>query len=329
MLTDSSWHPSAALTTLRLRASLLGIIRSFFAERDVLEVDTPALSKASVSDPNLHSFITHYQGPGQAHGQALYLQTSPEFPMKRLLAAGSGSIYQISKVFRNGENGRYHNPEFTLLEWYRVGFDHYQLMKEVEALINACLSNKMTLQPSQRWSYRQIFLHYLNIDPLTASIAELRHCCLNQNITLYDAIPEHDTDPWLDLLLSHCIEPQLDRNRLCFIYDYPASQAALARLKPNDPELAERFEVYLNGIELANGFHELNDPEEQRQRFENDNRARQEQGLPCIPIDQNLLAALSSLPDCAGVALGLDRLLLIASSQTNLSDTLSFSFERA
>ena len=327
MIATSTWHPSASLQTLQLRAQLLNIMRSFFAERGIWEVDTPALSMAGTTDPNLHSFTTYYQGFSQHDRKKLYLHTSPEFPMKQLLAAGSGCIYQIAKVFRDGECGRYHNPEFTLLEWYRVGFDHHQLMNEVEALIDTCLTDIMVLEPPQYFSYREIFLHHLNIDPHLSTVDELRQCCLLHDLTPPIGMPTQQIDAWLDLLLTHCIEPQFNPNRLIFIYDYPASQAALAKIRPSNPPVAERFEVYLNGIELANGFHELADSQEQRQRFEWDNHAREQQGLPTIPLDEHLLAILDNLPDCAGVALGIDRLMMITASQSSLSEVIAFPFQ--
>ena len=318
----------AGLEMLRLRAQLLARVRDFFAKRGVMEVDTPALSGAAVTDPHLHSFVTTSAGP--VVGPVFYLQTSPEFPMKRLLAAGSGCIYQIAKVFRNGEYGRLHNPEFSLLEWYRLGFDPARLMAEVAELVTALLRDRLPLQAPEYLSYGAAFERYLGLDPHTASVAELAACAAAQTLQAPPGMPPDDPNPWLDLLLSHCIEPQLGRGRLSFLHDYPAAQATLARIRPGQPPMAERFELYLNGIELANGFHELSDPAEQRRRFERDNRLRAARRLPPMPVDERLLAALESgLPDCAGVALGLDRLLMIAAGKTCLQDVLSFPFERA
>jgi lysyl-tRNA synthetase class 2 len=318
----------AGLEVLRLRAQLLARVRGFFAERGVMEVDTPTLSGAAVTDPHLHSFVTTAAAP--AAGPVLYLQTSPEFPMKRLLAAGSGCIYQIAKVFRDGEYGRLHNPEFSLLEWYRLGFDLSRLMAEVADLVTALLPDRLSLQAPEYLSYRAAFERYLGLDPHTAGVAELAACAATQALRTPPGMPPDDPNPWLDLLLSHCIEPRLGQGRLSFIYDYPAAQAALARIRPGQPPVAERFELYLNGIELANGFHELSDPAEQRRRFERDNRLRAARQLPPMPVDERLLAALESgLPDCAGVALGLDRLLMITAGKTCLQDVLSFPFERA
>lgn len=327
---SSDWQPAADLAMLRLRARLLAQTRAFFAARGVLEVDTPALSTAGVTDPHLHSFTTRYHGPSLEPSQRLYLHTSPEFPMKRLLAAGSGPIYQIAKVFRNGEAGRRHNPEFTLLEWYRPGFDHYQLMDEVVELVTALLGARLLLSVSERLSYREVFLHYLKLDPHRAPVKSLAACAEAQGLVPPPDMPGDDPHPWLDLLLSHRLEAQLGQGRLTFIYDYPAAQAALARVRPGDPSLAERFELYVNGIELANGFHELGDPDEQRRRFELDNQARAAQGLPTVTLDERLVAALAAgLPDCAGVALGFDRLLMIAAGKDSLQEVMAFPIGRS
>ena len=322
------WQPTTSLATLRLRARLLAKIRQFFAERRVLEVETPVLSAFAATDPHIESFQTDYTGPGMPTQPTLYLHTSPEFAMKRLLAAGSGSIYQIAKVFRNGELGRQHHPEFTLLEWYRVGFDHHQLMDEVEQLINTLSAGFLQLAPSRRWAYRELFLHHLAIDPLRSSAADLSVCATQLGFQT-QSMPNDDPDAWLALLMTHYIEPRLDKDRLVFIYDYPASQAALARIRPEQPPVAERFELYLNGLELANGFHELTDAAEQQRRFEQDNRQRIKRGLPAMPVDWHLLAALTHLPDCAGVALGIDRLLMLVSQSTSIDQVLAFDVTRA
>lgn len=326
----TDWRPSADLHALRLRAELLARIRAFFAARKVLEVETPLLSAAAIPDPHLASFATVYSGPGPRNGQTVYLHTSPEFPMKRLLAAGSGCIYQIARVFRNGEAGRRHNPEFTLLEWYRVGFDHHQLMAEVAELVTALLGERRTLAEPESLTYQQAFQQYLELNPHRATVAELAACAERQGVSIPPGMPADQLDPWLDLLLTQRIEAHLGRGRLCFLYDYPASQAALARLGPGDPPVGERFELYLDGIELANGFHELGDAVEQRRRFAAENAARQAHGLPVMPVDENLLAALDAgLPECAGVALGVDRLVLLAAGKTALAEVLAFPFERA
>lgn len=325
-----AWQPSADWATLHLRAELLARIRSFFAARGVLEVETPMLSAAASTDPNLASFSTVYSGPGPRHGRTLYLHTSPEFPMKRLLAAGSGCIYQIARAFRDGEAGRRHNPEFTLLEWYRIGFDHHRLMDEVAELVMELLAGRLPLAEPERLSYRATFQRHLNLDPHRATVAELAACAERQQVPIPPGMPADRTDPWLDLLLTHRLEPHLGPGRLTFVYDYPASQAALARLRPGEPPVGERFELYLNGVELANGFHELGDAGEQRRRFEQENAVRRALGLPSMPVDENLLAALDAgLPDCAGVALGFDRLVMLAAGKPSIQDAIAFPIEIA
>lgn len=316
------WGPSAHLDALRARAVLLARVRAFFAEAGVLEVDTPILSRAGASDPALNSFRAR-----TGDGRLLYLHTSPEFPMKRLLAAGSGPIYQICKVFRDDERGRLHHPEFSLLEWYRPGWDEGRLMDEVAALVRLVLERPEL--PVERLSYRDLFRQRLNVDPWTASSDTLRARALEVGISGAESL-ELERDAWLDLLLSHSLEPQLGRARLTFVQDYPPSQAALARVRPGDPPVAERFELYLEGVELANGFCELIDAEEQRARFLADLAIRESRGQHCPPLDERLLAALEAgLPECAGVALGLDRLLMLAIGAHHIDEVLAFPLERA
>jgi lysyl-tRNA synthetase class 2 len=328
-LTDeATWRPTTERAALRLRAETLARLRGFFAERGVLEVETPLLSGAANTDPQLASFQTRYAGPGDAAGRSLFLNTSPEFAMKRLLAAGSGPIYQVCKAFRQGEAGRLHNPEFTLLEWYRPGFDHFQLMVEVADLIGVLARDHLPLEAAEWLDYGELFRHRLGVDPHTAPVAELEACA--RRFIALDATLSLERDGWLDLLMSHAIQPRLGQGRVSFVYHYPASQAALARIRPGEPPLAERFEVFLNGVELANGFHELADSSQQRARFEADLRQRQESGAEPVPLDEHLLAALAhGFPDCAGVALGLDRLLLVLAGGEALSQVLSFPLARA
>jgi len=329
MRPDADWRPRASLDVLRLRASLLARIRAFFARHDVLEVDTPVLSRAASTDPALCCFKTVYSGPGAAKGEPRYLQTSPEFPMKRLLAAGSGSIYQICKVFRDGESGVRHNPEFTLLEWYRTGFNELDLMDEVERLLTEILAGVLPVDRVQHWCYRDLFQELAAIDPFTATPAELRRLLQSGHHVAAVGLANDDSDAWLDLVMTHVIEPRLDSG-LVFVRDYPASQAALARLRPGDPPVAARFEVYLDGIELANGFHELTDAVEQQQRFDSELRRRRKAGSESVRMDASLLSALhSGLPDCAGVALGLDRLLMLASGSKRIQDVFAFPFDSA
>lgn len=314
---------------LRLRATLLRQIRDFFSARQVLEVETPALSTAGNTDASLACFVSRYHGPCLPHHQPLYLHTSPEFPMKRLLAAGSGDIYQLCKVFRDGEAGRRHNPEFSLLEWYRTGWDHHLLMDEVEQLLRAVSANHEPVGAVRRFTYRDLFRAYLDLDPLTSDVAALAHCAEAQGLDIPAGMPADDNDPWLDLLLSLVIEPRLGAG-LVMVYDYPASQAALARVRADDPPVAERFEVYWDGVELANGFHELTDADEQRTRFERDNRKRAARGLTEMPLDENFLAALGQgMPHCAGVALGVDRLLMRLAGADRLEQVIAFPLGRA
>ena len=330
-MTEADWQPTATLEVLRLRARMLQRLRAFFLERDVLEVETPVLSAAATPDPALASLSTRYTGPLFPAGQAFYLQTSPEFPMKRLLAAGSGSIYQLCKVFRDGEAGRLHNPEFTMLEWYRVDFDHHQLMTEVESLVRHCIDDHVPLVKSEMLTYQEVFQRHLQLDPHTATAQEFAAVAHRHRIhPPADLFAHHDVAIWRDLLLTHVIEPHLGQGRLTFLHDFPASQASLARVRPGQPPLAERFELYWQGVELANGFHELADPAEQRIRFERQQHVRIASGLPVQPLDERLLAALTAgLPDCSGVALGFDRLVLLASGARQLDEVMAFPWTRA
>ena len=328
---SGDWRPTAALDILKLRARMLERIRAFFFERGVLEVETPILSSAATTDPALASLATRYIGPLFPRGQTLYLHTSPEFSMKRLLAAGSGSIYQVCKVFRDGEAGRLHNPEFTMIEWYRVGFDHHRLMDETGELVTQLLAPSLSLQTSEKLTYREAFQRHAGLDPHAAGAEEFARAAGRQRIDVPRDLRERDDlAVWRDLLLTHAVEPKLGQGRLTFIYDYPASQASLARVSPGDPPLASRFELYLNGVELANGFHELADAAEQRTRFERQQQARAAAGLPAVPMDTRLLGALAhGLPDCAGVALGFDRLVMLAAGARSIAEVMAFPIDRA
>ncbi|HEY5683480.1 MAG TPA: EF-P lysine aminoacylase EpmA [Sulfuricaulis sp.] len=328
---SGDWRSTATLEVLELRARLLQQIRAFFSARGVLEVETPVLSSAAATDPALASFTTRYTGPRFPHGQTLYLHTSPEFPMKRLLAAGCDSIYQICKVFRDGESGQRHNPEFTLLEWYRVSFDQHRLMTETTELVMSLLAPILKLDPPERVTYREAFLRHADIDPHTATVADYTTVAKRHNIDFpKDLMTRNDTAAWRDLLLTHVIESKLGQGRLTFLYDYPASQASLARLQPGNPPVAARFELYLNGVELANGFHELSDAEEQRLRFDHQLHFRAADGMLGVPIDERLLSALEhGLPDCSGVALGLDRLVMVASGARTIEEVIAFPIDRA
>lgn len=315
-----SWRPTASIATLEMRAQMLRAARDYFAATRATEVETPTLSAAAVTDLHLASVAA------RVSGQARYLHTSPEYAMKRLLAAGSGDIWQIARVYRDGESGRYHNPEFTLIEWYRVGLDHHRLMDDVERLIAAMLPPSRMFDRSERLSYREALQLHAGIDafddPVVVLIAALRNFDVDVPAGL-----EQDRDAVLDLIVSTCVGPKLGRERLAFIYDYPASQAALARIRG---PVASRFEAYLDGIELANGFHELGDPREQRRRFEHDLAERKKRNLPLPAVDENFLAALEhGLPDCAGVAMGFDRLAMCAAGAAHIDEVLAFPFERA
>ncbi|TVV42800.1 EF-P lysine aminoacylase EpmA [Thalassolituus sp. C2-1] len=306
-----NWQPSAEMHALRARARMNQQIRQFFAARDVLEVETPVLASAPVSDPNIEPMCTTEQR---------WLQTSPEYAMKRLLCAGSGDIFQIARVFRRGEAGRRHNPEFSLLEWYRVGFDHRRLMDEVAELVTQLLSARYPQLPRLNLSYGDAMSCYAGLEVHSASDEQI--AVLGQQLAGQDL--QLSRDGWLDVIMSHQVEPSLPADTLVFIDDFPASQAALARVSNNTEgvAVAQRFELYFNGAELANGYHELTDAEEQRRRFVQEAGGR--------PIDEYLLAALEhGLPDCAGVAMGLDRLLMLVQDSGNIADVLSFDWSRA
>jgi len=325
-----NWRPTATHAALVRRAGMLQLTRAFFKDRKVLEVETPILSAAAVSDPQIESLATQVAGtPGLK-----FLCTSPEYAMKRLLAAGSGDIYQICKVFRDAERGRWHNPEFTMLEWYRLGFDDAALMDEVEALVRGLLAPARELGPAEHLSYSAALQRHAGVDAFSSSEHELREAALRHGIVCG---AELDRDARLDLLLGLIVGPRLGREGPCFIYDYPASQAALARLRAPRAApaaapfaVAARFELYLDGLELANGFHELASPDEQRSRFNRDLRVRRARGQVQPPLDENLLAALKmGMPDCAGVALGFDRLVAIALQADRLAEAMAFTIDNA
>jgi lysyl-tRNA synthetase class 2 len=306
---------------LARRADMLARARAFFAARGVLEVETPILSSAAITDPQIESLATDIAGVGR-----YFMCTSPEYFMKRLLAAGSGDIYQICKVFRDGERGRWHSPEFTLIEWYRLGLDDDGLMTEVEALVAHMLAPHRRLATAERLTYAAALLRHAGVDT-AADDAALDAAIAAHGIHHSGGL---DHDARLDLLMSHVVGPRLGVERPCFIHDYPASQAALARLKPGSPPVAARFELYLDGIELANGFHELADADEQRSRFVQDLGTRLARNQVSRPLDERLLAALAhGIPDCAGVALGFDRLAAIAVGAKTLAEVMAFSVDRA
>jgi lysyl-tRNA synthetase class 2 len=330
-----TWRPTATRALLEKRAAALARVRGYFAQHRVLEVDTPIVINAPVTDVHIHSAEVRFP----EHAARYFLHTSPEFAMKRLLAAGSGDIYQIAHVVRGLERGRQHNAEFTLIEWYRLGFSLEQLMDEVEALVREVLGPAAASLGSERISYRDAFVREAGIDPFVATREQLEVAGRDLGFQPSDpavaagtagAMTEAVRDELLELLMGARIGPRLGQNALTFVYNYPASQAALARLDPTDPRCALRFELYCEGIELANGFHELASAAEQRTRFEQDLRERGRRGLPTFALDERMLAALDAgLPDSAGVALGFDRLVMLATGANHIDDVIPFPIERA
>lgn len=323
------WRPTATIDALRLRARLYATIRAFFAERDVLEVETPVLSVAGNTDPNIESFSLEFSGRTDGASRTRWLRTSPEFALKRLLAAGVGDCYELGRVFRNGEAGGRHNPEFTMLEWYRVGWDHHRLIDETVELVRAALTLVGRSATATTTTFRDLYRERLGLDPFMADEAELRAALGDIEIDPAGL----NRDDWLDLLMTHRLQPGFDRDGILVVRDYPASQSALARIRAGqggEPAVAERFELYLGALELANGYHELTDADEQRARFLRDRalRATRDTGQP--PLDDGLLAAMSSgLPACAGVALGVERLLMAMADTHRIADVLAFEFSRS
>lgn len=332
----SHWQPSASIKAIKARAEVYASARAFFCERDVLEVETPLLSQSTASDPYLESVPVSLKVFQDQSDLSYYLHTSPEFPMKRLLAFGSGPIYQICKTFRNAETGRRHNPEFTMLEWYRPGFGLHDLMNEISDLVSLVLNDWQC--SFEKLSYRDAFLRYLGIDPFLASDEQLKK--LAQEKAGFSVSSNNeliDRDDYLNVLLSVCIEPELGQQSgkemsPVFLHGYPSSQASLAKVKKDEfgQLVAERFELYINGLELANGYFELTDAKEQENRFKQDNQQRLALNLPEVPIDKNLLDALEAgMPLCSGVALGLDRLLMVKLQATSIEEVISFPITRA
>ena len=322
----STFQPTCSIAALQARATLYQKIRQFFAERQVMEVETPTLSQAGATDLHLASIPVQRRIHGRSSTQ--YLQTSPEFPMKRLLASGSGAIYQICKVFRDDEHGRKHNSEFTMLEWYRPKLDLKGLMHETAELLEVCLAHRLGEVRPYILSYKHAFQDRLDINPLQASLKQLKDTAhrLGLNLDLGD-----DRLAYMDLLFSHFVEPSLGFDAPVFLTDFPPEMASLAKVKTDDDgeQVAARFEVYIEGLELANAYDELLDAEVLAARFEADNLERTKQGLPVIPTDQYLLSALPHMPECSGIALGLDRLLMVAMNQVKIDQVIAFPAEIA
>ena len=325
---DASWMPSASRDAMRLRAWLNRLVREFFHARDVLEVETPVLSQAGNTDPNIASFSLEFSGRTDGAPCTRWLRTSPEFALKRLLAAGIGDCYELGRVFRNGEVGGRHNPEFTMLEWYRVGWNHEQLIEETAALVQAALALVGRSAQLRVVRYRDLYRDALGIDSFTADAAALR-AALGEVVIDPQGLGRDD---WLDLLMTHRLQPGFKVDEMLAVVDYPVSQCALARIAcdAQGDSVAQRFELYLGPVELANGYHELRDATEQTARFANDVRVRQSRGAEVPPTDTRLLAALTSgLPGCAGIALGIDRLLMAMLGAAGIADVLAFEFPRA
>ncbi|WP_228778883.1 EF-P lysine aminoacylase EpmA [Methylobacter sp. BlB1] len=322
------WRPTCSVEHLRLRAQVLADIRKFFAERSVLEVETPLLSQGIGTDPQLAFFTTEYSLVPQK--QTLFLQTSPEFAMKRLLAAGSGSIYQIAKAFRNGESGRFHNPEFTMLEWYHVGFKLAELMDECADLIARLFDHRKPLMETERFTYQAIFQRYTGLDPLEFSYPQYCAYALDNQLPEAVSICGNDHAIWLDFIFSHKVQPYLGRNALCMVYGFPVCQSSLARISEHDPLITDRVELFIDGVELGNGYFELTDAKEQSERFDKELDIRRQRNLPASVKDERLIAALQAgLPECSGMAIGLDRLLMLLSDSASIEDVLGFPVNRA
>jgi elongation factor P--(R)-beta-lysine ligase len=328
---EIDWRPTATRDNLWLRAALLMHARHYFVDQGLIEVDTPMVVNSPVTDVHIHSARVSFEAQTTSTSgtaRPYFLHTSPEYAMKRLLAAGSGDIFQICHVVRGLERGQQHNAEFTLIEWYRIGYTLDRLMREVEVLVRHLLGDVAFTLTGERITYQEAFLRELQLDPLTASIDELAAQAARVGFSSTGAPGQRDE--LLELLMGVVVGPRLGRDSLTFVYNYPATQAALARINPDDPRTALRFELYCKGMELANGFHELASAAEQRQRFEHDNEERRRLGMPVYEVDERLLAALAAgLPECAGVALGFDRTLMLAAGATHIDAVLPFPIDRA
>ncbi len=321
MNVSSCWEPTATIKTLKKRARILQKIRAFFEDRNIVEVETPQLSEFSITDPAIESMSVNYVC--DAKKRTGFLQTSPEFAMKRLLAAGVGDCYQLCHVFRSEERGHLHNTEFTLLEWYRTGFDDKKLITEIDVFLQTILNT----EPAKKYSYQDLFKNYLNLDPITCNREQAKTCAEKSTTLISDLASK---EAYLQLLFCEIIEAEIGKDAPCFVTDFPAEQAALARINENDDRLSCRFEVYYQGVELGNGFYELADPEQQYTRFLQDNRIRKRAGQSEVSIDPRFMAALKAgLPDCAGVAIGIDRLIMIACKLNRIEQVMAFTAHNA
>jgi lysyl-tRNA synthetase class 2 len=341
-----NWKPTAAMTTLKRRAALAKVVRDFFDGSGYVEVETPVLSDDIVVDAWLEPFVVPAKVDKAANEVDRFLQTSPEFAMKRLLAAGATAIWQMTRAFRRGERGPLHNPEFTIVEWYRVGDTHRDQMKVVEELTRLIfrragewssetenfddrLASRIE-RPFEAISYDEAFARHAGVTVLSLSSTELRELSRDKAVNVPGSLSSDDRDGWLNLLLSELVEPHLGRDAPTFLYDYPASQAALAKVRQDDPPVAERFELYIDGIELCNGYHELTDAEELEGRIRDQSLIREHEGRVALPQESHLLDAMrAGLPECAGVALGFDRLVMLALGARSIDDVIAFPFDRA
>jgi lysyl-tRNA synthetase class 2 len=322
------WKPACGIEKLQVRASMLSTIRAFFSQREVLEVETPLLCQATGTDPQLDFFSTDYHYPPD--NKTMYLQTSPEFAMKRLLAAGSGSIFQLCKAFRNGEEGRFHNPEFTILEWYRVNFTMWQLIDEVVELLVELMDGYYRVESINKISYCDVFKQMTGLNPLVFCQEKYAAYALHHSIEDAINICGNDHTMWLDFIFSYKVQPNFKQGTLTIVHGYPAIQSSLARINRDNPDIADRFEVFIEGVEVGNGFFELSDAKEQERRFDQENKIRKLSGLAHVEKDLFFLEALKQgLPDCSGIALGVDRLLMMLTNAQKLSDVMSFPMSRA
>lgn len=323
---SDAWRSSASVVDLKMRAQVYQYIRQYFLQREVLEVETPMISEAGNTDPNIASFHLQFSGPQSAGNAKRWLRTSPEFALKRLLASGIGDCYELGRVFRNGEFGGKHNPEFTMLEWYRVGWNHQQLIEECLILVQGIFNLQDRQLTVLRYSYQELYIEYVGINPHQCSDLQLMTFIEQKTKIDFDGM---NRDDYLNLIMTHFIEPQLSDSQLTVVYDFPASQCALAKIRNDTIPVAERFELYLGSFELANGYHELTDSIEQSRRFSQDIFTRKLRNDVLPDQDVRLLQALNDIPACAGVAMGIDRLMMAFLNKNEISEVLAFDFSRA